>query len=202
MAEVRPLGAAQVRPAGHALARAFDDDDWFRWLLPDPPRRYRALRRFFGAAVSDALGHGRVDIVDDDGLTVAVASWLPPGAYPPSPRRQMRQLGSVLAAAPLFPRRIAITMRTLAQLEKVHLKEEHWYLAALGTDPTRWRRGLGSAVLEPGLALAEADGRPCYLETQAERNLAFYGKHGFDVVRELRVDGCPLPLWTMLRPAR
>jgi len=192
---------ADLRAAAHTLGRAFDDDDWFRWLLPDPPKRYRALRRFFGAAVADARQHGRVDIAVDDGLVAAVAAWLPPGKYPPSAGRQLRQLAAVLAAAPAFPTRLPIATRSLGLLEKVHIKEEHWYLVALGTDPSRWRRGLAGRLLEPRLAEADADGRPCYLETQAERNLAFYGKHGFVVQEELRVPGCPLPLWTMLRPA-
>jgi GNAT superfamily N-acetyltransferase len=192
----------QARATSHAMARAFDDDPWFRWLLPDPPRRYRALRRFFAATVTDCRAHGRVDIAEDDGLLVAAAAWLPPKAYPPSAARQARQTLAVVASVPAFPTRAAIGMRVLTLLQKKHPKEEHWYLALLGTDPSRWRRGIGSRLLEPVLARADGDGLPCYLETQAERNLAFYGKHGFDVTEELRVPGCPLPLWTMWRPTK
>jgi GNAT superfamily N-acetyltransferase len=192
----------QARALSHAMARAFDDDPWFRWLLPDPPKRYRALRRFFAATATDCRAHGRVDVAEDGDLVVGAAAWLPPKGYPPSGARQARLTLSVAAAVPAFPRRAPIAMRVLNLLQKKHPKEEHWYLALLGTDPSRWRRGIGSHLLEPVLAQADADGLPSYLETQAERNLAFYGKHGFNVTEELRVPGCPLPLWTMWRPAR
>lgn len=182
------------------MARAFDDDDWFRWLLPDAPKRYKTLRRFFAAGVIDSHRHGRVDVAVDGDLVVAAAAWLPPGAYPPGALRQARQGVAVAAAAPSFPARLPIAVRVLGELQRVHTKDEHWYLALLGTDPSRWRRGIGGRLLEPVLAKADADGLPCYLETQAERNLAFYGKHGFDVQQELRIDRCPLPLWTMWRP--
>jgi ribosomal protein S18 acetylase RimI-like enzyme len=138
----------------------------------------------------------------DDGLVVAAAGWLPPKAYPPSAWRQFRQSLAVVASVPSFPARMPIAMRVLGLLQSKHPKEEHWYLAVLGTDPSRWRRGIGSRLLDPVLAKAEAEGLPSYLETQAERNLAFYGKHGFEVTEELRVPGCPLPLWTMWRPAK
>jgi ribosomal protein S18 acetylase RimI-like enzyme len=138
----------------------------------------------------------------DDGLVVAAAGWLPPKAYPPSAWRQFRQSLAVVASVPSFPSRMPIAMRVLGLLQSKHPKDEHWYLAVLGTDPSRWRRGIGSRLLDPVLAKAEAEGLPCYLETQAERNLAFYGKHGFEVTEELRVPGCPLPLWTMWRPAK
>jgi GNAT superfamily N-acetyltransferase len=194
------LDARQERATRHMLARAFDDDAWFRWLLPDPPRRYHVLRRFFGAGLTDCRRHGRVDLAVDDGLVAGAACWLPPRAYPPSAARQARQGLAVASSVPAFPARLGVSVRVLGKLQRLHPKEEHWYLAILGTDPSRWRRGIGSRLLEPVLAHADADGLPCYLETQAERNLAFYNKHGFSVVEEVRVRGCPLPLWTMSRP--
>jgi GNAT superfamily N-acetyltransferase len=199
---IAPLAGRQERATRHMLARAFDDDAWFRWLLPDAPRRYAVLRRFFGAGVTDSRLHGRVDVAVEDNLIAAAACWLPPGAYPPSVGRQLRQGLAVAAAVPSFPKRVGIAVRVLNELQRVHPKDEHWYLAILGTDPSRWRRGLGSRLLEPVLAGADEEGIPCYLETQAERNLAFYGRHGFSVVQEVRVAGCPLPLWTMRRPVK
>ena len=197
--QTMPMPRSELRATGHALARAFDDDAWFRWLLPDAPKRYSSLRRFFGAAAADSHHHGRVDVAVDGDLVVGAAAWLPPGTYPPSPRRQLRQMGAVAASIPSFPRRLPTVVRLLGEIQKVHPKDELWYLAALGVDPSRWRRGIGSRLLEPVLAQADAEGLPCYLETQAERNLAFYGTHGFTVRQEMRVAGCPLPLWTMWR---
>ena len=43
-------------------------------------------------------------------------------------------------------------------------------------------RALGSTLLEHGLRRADETGRPCYLETFAERNVPFYLRHGFELV--------------------
>lgn len=44
-------------------------------------------------------------------------------------------------------------------------------------------KDIGSALLRPALAQADADGLPGYLETAEESNAAFYRKHGFETVR-------------------
>lgn len=53
--------------------------------------------------------------------------------------------------------------------------------------------------MEPVLARAEDDGLPCYLETSNERNVPFYRKHGFAVVKEVVVPGSELRVWGMVR---
>jgi ribosomal protein S18 acetylase RimI-like enzyme len=87
-------------------------------------------------------------------------------------------------------------------MEKVRPREEHWYLALLVADPMVWRRGIGTALVEPGLERIDDDGLPCYLETQKEANLAYYRRFGFEETDRLR----PVPdgptLFTMTRPVR
>jgi hypothetical protein len=51
-----------------------------------------------------------------------------------------------------------------------------------------------------GLARADRDGLPAYLEASAPRNRALYERHGFEVVGEIQAGDSP-PLWPMLRPA-
>src|SRR5205814_750721 len=48
--------------------------------------------------------------------------------------------------------------------------EPHRYLYFLGVDPPHQRKGLGGELLRPGLAQADRDGLPCYLETGKESN--------------------------------
>jgi hypothetical protein len=53
--------------------------------------------------------------------------------------------------------------------------------------------------------IADAEGLPCYLETETEVNVAYYRRHGFDVRTEwdLRTDDSVGPhMWGMLRPSR
>src|SRR6202022_1537712 len=125
-------GRGDVRATTHVLARAFDDDEFFRWMVRDPFWRYRALRRFFGAGVVDGRRHGLVNLATEDGLVVGAAIWLPPRAYPPSGWREPRQAPAVAATGPLFPRRLPVAARLLTEMQRHHPKDEHWYLAILG----------------------------------------------------------------------
>jgi GNAT superfamily N-acetyltransferase len=75
------------------------------------------------------------------------------------------------------------------------------YLWILGVDPPFQGRGRGAATIGIGLRRVDAAGRPAYLETYRERNLAFYGRHGFEVVSEEHPPVGP-GFWALRREAR
>ncbi len=75
----------------------------------------------------------------------------------------------------------------------------HWYLFVLGVEPSRQEHGIGGALLEPVLGRADAGETPCYLETQYERNVPFYERHGFKVVQVGSVPDDGPRFWAMLR---
>jgi GNAT superfamily N-acetyltransferase len=89
-------------------------------------------------------------------------------------------------------------MNSLEHLHKRDVPPEHWYLFLLGIDPSRQGQGVGGTIIQPVLERADKDRLPCYLETTKERNLDFYGKHGFDVVVDDRINDGPR-YWTMKR---
>ena len=47
-------------------------------------------------------------------------------------------------------------------------------------------------LLEPGLARADAEGLPCYLESSNPLNVGLYERHGFEVTREHHLPDGPL----------
>ena len=75
----------------------------------------------------------------------------------------------------------------------------HWYLALLGVEPACQGQGIGGQLIAPVLERASRAGLPCYLETMSERNVVFYNRHGFRVVREICLPSSGLEIWTMLR---
>ena len=182
------------------LARAFDDSPIFRHLIPGPRPRGSILRSFFRAAIRDASPFGDVLVARDRGRIVGAAVWLAPGRYPPSSLRQLRQLTGTFKFGFLAPRSIAPSLRYLRANEKVHPKELHWYLGILGVEPSHQGRGIGEGLLRARLEPADADGISAYLETDKERNLAYYRRFGFELVETLAPDGPEAPpVWTMWR---
>jgi GNAT superfamily N-acetyltransferase len=93
-------------------------------------------------------------------------------------------------------------MASLAEMERHHPTEPHWYLEVLGTDPSMQGRGVGAAVLAPVLERCDRDGLPAYLESSKAENVPWYERHGFAVVAELRARAGAPPSWTMRRDPR
>jgi ribosomal protein S18 acetylase RimI-like enzyme len=93
-------------------------------------------------------------------------------------------------------------MELMSEHHERMMPEPHWYLMILGVDPAHQGAGIGSALIAPTLAEADAAGLPCYLETAKERNLAFYRRHGFDVRHEAHIPGGGPKVWMMAREAK
>ena len=201
-ADIRITGLSDdlLEEAAGVLARSFRENPNFVDLFPNEKVRVRVLPRLQRACLRDAMKFGRVHVASRGGKLVGVAAWLPPGAFPLSPWRQLRVMPDmvrILAAAPRSVPRLARFMSSVAGL---HPAQPYWYLEVVGVDPSTQGLGIGTRLLAPGLALAGQAGQPCYLETMTERNVGWYRKLGFEV----RSDGVSFtpggpPNWTMIR---
>jgi ribosomal protein S18 acetylase RimI-like enzyme len=77
----------------------------------------------------------------------------------------------------------------------------------MAVDPSSQGRGHGSSLLERVLSMAEQSPASCpaLLTTHKERNVTFYLRAGFAVVRERELalpKAAPYPVWGMEKPAR
>lgn len=78
-----------------------------------------------------------------------------------------------------------------------HGNEPMFRLERMVVHPDVQGKGLGSRALKQALGEADAARLPVLLSTQEERNVRFYGRLGFEVVRTHALFGCAH--WTMLR---
>lgn len=167
---------------------AFERDPFVGWLTRNDAR----ARRRYVTLVTRRLIAPRGRIFVDDSLR-AVALWMPPGGW-------NLPLGTQLAMLPTLAR--VVGARRLFGVAKVSAAieegrpEAHWYLALVGTSPEVRGTGLGSAVVEAGLALARADGVPALLETSNSANVRWYERFGFAIRRRLDPPDAP-PVWTL-----
>ena len=182
--ETQRATAADIDRVAAVLARAFQDDPMWRWALArDAVDERRArLGRFFDAIAR--ILHARDELTFTAGDFAGAAVWMPPGRWHFSLVDQAR-----LAPAVLTSFGAAGTVRLLKLLggvERVHLRAPHYYLFAIGADPSQQGRGVGSALLAPMLARCDAEQLPAYLESSNPANLSFYRRHGFVPTGELR----------------
>lgn len=196
---VTSLNGSDVNAAGDLLARAFFDDPVVAWMLPDETKRTRALPWVMRLATRYGFRYGTVDITS--GNLDGVGLWLPPES-PRIDTLRIIRTGILLAPLKFGLAAFGRYMKWSNFSEHLHKRDmppRHWYLPLIGVDPPQQGHGTGGKLMQPALARADSDRLPCYLENTKERNLPFYGSHGFEVVHEIDVpDGGPT-IWTMKR---
>jgi ribosomal protein S18 acetylase RimI-like enzyme len=170
------LAAADVLVASHG------DYPSFRRVFPDRARRRRALRPFFAATVRDAMRFGVVRAAMAGSEVIAVAVWLPPGAFPWSAWRKIRAVPYLLRVFFADPRHFRMFMRYGSNAERAHRSGRHRYLVVAGVRPGWQRQGLGSQLMRHELERADDERTPVYLETADRANVAYYERFGFTVI--------------------
>ncbi|MFB4195787.1 GNAT family N-acetyltransferase [Streptomyces carpaticus] len=191
---VRPLTDADVPTAVDTLARAFADYPFTRHVIAADGHQER-VRRFQELCLT-RIGreYGRVWVADGGR---AVAVWAVPG-QDPSP--------AFAALAPVFAELSGDRAAAYASAEEAlaphRPQEPGWFLETVATAPEAQGRGLGSAVLRPGLREAGEAGLPAFLETSDERNVTFYERLGFRVTADVRLPDDGPRTWCLRKDPR
>jgi GNAT superfamily N-acetyltransferase len=155
---------------------AVADDPVIGWVFPDPRTRTRYARHFFAMHARRLLPGGLAWRSDG-----GAALWAGPGRWRESPWASARL---ALACLPAVGRRAPRVSRSLLALEARHPRDPHVYLPCIGVRPERTGRGVGGALLRPGLEHADRLGLPAYLESSNPRNVSLYERHGFATTGE------------------
>jgi ribosomal protein S18 acetylase RimI-like enzyme len=190
--KVREATDSDVDAAARTLTRALADYPMTR-LCIDPDGYLDRLTQYHELFLTGiGLTHGRVWVTDD---ASAVAVWLtpttPPDAFAPHAEAFQELSGSQAELAAEYGQATAI----------FRPRPPHWLLALAAVEPNRQRQGLGRAVIGPGLAAADAEHNPAFLETQDPANVDFYEALGFTVVAELQLPHNGPMHYAMYRPA-
>ena len=196
MPQVRTANASDLPALGRTLARAFDSDPVWDFLVPQRSRWASRAAQFFARDAANRSRHGMVFV--DEHCTGA-ALWAPPDTWQPKPADLAREMPSAIR---LFGRHLPLALLTLSFVDKVHPKVPHNYLAVLGTDPDHQGKGIGSALVTHVTDKSDDDGMPCYLESSKESNVPFYARHGFEVTRPLVIPRGGPTIWAMWREPR
>ena len=198
-AKIVRLGESQMHPAAQMLARAFHDDPLMRYTIPDPNERARLLPAMYATMIRFGMLAGEVHVTAD--APEGVAIWMPPNAQW---TRENMEASGMLKTPTLIGDEAYQRYRDVVSREwQARLREipgAGWYLFILGVEPRVQRRGLGGALMLPVLKRADTEQVVCYLETENERNVPFYLKHGFEVVVNGEEDGhSGVRFWTFRR---
>ncbi|HKN13301.1 MAG TPA: GNAT family N-acetyltransferase [Candidatus Binatus sp.] len=180
-ARIVRLTDSQIPAAAAALARAFHDDPLMIYAIPDRAERVRLLPDVYARMIRFGVLAG--EVYATAGALEGVALWLPPNAK--WTRENIEASGMhqmpALIGNDAYQRYREVVGREWQARER-DMTGSCWYLFLLGVEPSSQRRGLGGALMRPGLERADAEQVACYLETENERNVAFYLKQGFEMI--------------------
>ena len=195
MTQTRRAEPDEVEELGRLLGRSFQDDPLLVHMLPDPEQREQLGAANFEPVVRLAMQTG--EVWRHGG---SVACWQPPGKHHPTEDEvrsaRLDQVASVLGEDAVG--RLGAVFAFLDERLQANQVPDHWYLSLLGTEPELKGQGHGARVLQPVMTKAAEQGVPCYLETLAERNVAFYTRQGFALIEAGVEPGSELPYWLFL----
>lgn len=197
---IEPAEPGDIPEAAACMAAAFASDPIAGTFFHDSPLgRSAAMADFFGLLLEARIALGMPALVVREanrvsGLVMGYDCTRP--AWP----AEIKGRWDVFAARhPALEQRFAAYD---AVVESYAASKPHFYLGALGVQPSRHSRGLGKALVQAFLDLAEADpsAQGTFLETANEANLGFYQSLGFEVQGSGPLDATTL--WCLFRPRR
>jgi ribosomal protein S18 acetylase RimI-like enzyme len=191
---IRETTQADRKHISKMLAAAFHDDPVLAYIYPDAAVRKARLPKFFDIIYNGDLSNG-VGYMTLGGE--AATLWRAPGHGHLSLREKVVEALPWARAAGFA---LGRALKASAASDANHPTVPHWYLHFAGCSPEEQGRGFGGMAIKAGLARADAEGYPCYLETAKETNLPLYEKLGFKVTHEWQVIGGPVN-WSMYRTA-
>jgi GNAT superfamily N-acetyltransferase len=199
--QVRRYVAADRNEVVETLIRAFFDDPVFAWVLPDPATRAAKMRWLGHRWLRARERQDDLFVVDKArGLLVGVA----PTGNPNVPFWSQVKLG-LLAMPFIFGvrsfRRFLAVDADLTRRHAEELTSPHYVIDILAVDPPSQGSGWGTRLLDGYLQRADEQRLPSYLVTNNPRNLPFYERAGFRVIREALVARDAVLGWSMRRPA-
>jgi GNAT superfamily N-acetyltransferase len=188
---------ADVAAASEMLGRAFHDDPLMLHLLADEATRTPKLPTVFKLLFKLGLPLGACDVTTG---YESAAIWRPPGKWHVPLWQYVTNAREFLG---LFGTDALRVMTIMDQIEKVHPREPHWYLQAIGTDPEKQGKGYGGVAMRHQLERVDRDRLPAYLESSKEKNIPIYASFGFEVSGEIRIKNGPVlyPMWRKARLA-
>lgn len=181
--EVVPLTPDGYAAGAEVTARAFADDPLMRFMLPDDALRGRQLawihRRWF-RVVAPMGGN----FVTRGGEGIAV--WWPPGGRERITVRRIAWAGLLWTPLRVGWRSMRRMQHAYADMEQhaAAFQAPYWYLDILAVDPQHQGKGAGAALIRRITRDADAGRLRCYVVTHNPRNVAYYERFGFRLLRE------------------
>jgi len=193
-----------IKKACKVAGDAFQDDPVTIFSFPDEKERKEKLQYYFKMIYEYGVRNGVTYATSED--IEGIIIWLPPNKIYPSTWTMMRHGGFyAMRKIGLKFKAMKISIAVFNYEEARHkdlVPYDHWYLQNIAVKPEEQRKGYGGLLLGAMFKKIDSEGLSIYLETNNEKNLSFYQKHGFEILEHTIIPEIDVPLWCMLRKPR
>jgi len=179
------------------LGRAYCEEPHVTFVIRDERPRLRLLSGFFRVAIDASQLRGEVHSAH---RANGVALWIGPGSGLTIGRTMGSGFPSISRQLGWASLRLCIKLGL--HLDKAHqrlIQGRHWYLLALGVEPSVEKERLCTTLLEPVLSRADAECLPCYAETFNPKDLSFYKRLGFRIAGSRKIGRSGPDFWALIR---
>ncbi|KAF2425707.1 acyl-CoA N-acyltransferase [Tothia fuscella] len=217
--EVSLMTPADIDGAIDTVQQAFAEDPYNRWIYNDRSK-FSPVRNRVSLTLRYQWGikHGLCQVcreMTNPTKILGTAMWIPPQhiANPESWAHYLsswylwfRQvaMNTYYGRGGLNVKRYWLWKEAQAEVQKELWTDEngYYFCNVVTVLPEAQGKGVGRALMEQVLAIADKEGRKCYLESsRKEPNVAIYEKFGFELVKEMKCDddGDAILLFCMIR---
>ncbi len=193
------LASSQVEQGAEILARAFQNAPDMKFFIGDNAKMLdEKTLRFYQAVIRVGLLYGEVYTTPSmDGVAV----WTSPETNNFSLGILFRTgfLTAILSMGLKPMNRFMMATNYVQKLQEEAISGPRWVLVYLGVEPSKQGKGIGGLLIQPVLTRSDAEGIPCYVESADERNLTFYKRHGFSIIKQGQVPKGGPQVWIMVR---
>ncbi len=195
------LTSDDVKEAIMVAGAAFENDPIMVFTYPDDNERKQNSPHGFYMIYNYGIKYGLTYATSKnlEGITI----WLPPNKAFPSTWAMMRH------GAFYSMRKVGLKLKAMKRTMTVFKYEDekhkelapfdHWYFQNIAVKPEEQGKGYGSLLISSMLKRIESDGLPVYVETNTEKAMSIYQKHGFEILEYVIIPETDVPLWCMLR---
>jgi len=184
MLNIREIYEGEIDKAVETLVQAFYNDRLVCYILPDDNSRKEFISWFYSRWIQLLMKFNTV-FVEDNVRGVAVC--VPPKLFPHIPLSYQLRAGLLKALPKLGLKNLWKPIRVYFDSQKRttdEVKEPSWILDILGVQPEFQGKGIGTALVQHLISLSNQDKVPAYLITHNERNIVFYEKNGFKLLKK------------------
>lgn len=162
------------------LSESFKQNKSVNFVVKQDKNRMNHIRELIDYSFNVCQEFGDVWLSEDNQACALVL-------YPDKKRTTLRALlwDAKLALSVIGLNRVGQVLRRELKIKSFHPMERFSYLWFIGVSPEFQNKGKGSQLLTEIIDDSKKQGRPIYLETSVNRNLAWYKKYGFEIFQTL-----------------